>query len=155
MASTFTSLDYHVVFSTKYRKPLIHETFREELYQYLGGIIRAESGCLREVGGMPDHLHLLMGIPPTIAVSDAIRLIKANSSKWVNERDDHRGKFQWQPGYAAFSVSVSQRDVVGGYIQNQQEHHRQRNFREEFIELLDRHQIAYDPKFVFEQELVG
>ncbi|MCO6043809.1 IS200/IS605 family transposase [Aeoliella sp. ICT_H6.2] len=155
MASTFTCLDYHVVFSTKYRKPWIHEEFCEELYQYLGGIIRAEQGCLREIGGMPDHLHLLVGIPPTIAVSDAIRILKASSSKWVNERSDRVAKFQWQIGYAAFTVSVSQRESVCQYIRNQQTHHRQRSFKEEFIELLERHQIEYDPKYAFEQEHVG
>ena len=155
MASAFTCLDYHVVFSTKYRKPTIHEGLREKLYQYLGGILRAENGCLREVGGMPDHLHLLVGIPPTIALSDAIRIVKANSSKWVNELGDQAAKFQWQAGYAAFSVSVSQREVVRRYIHNQKEHHRQLSFREEFLELLDRHQIAYDLQYVFDQEHVG
>ncbi|MCO6044151.1 IS200/IS605 family transposase [Aeoliella sp. ICT_H6.2] len=155
MASTFTCLDYHVVFSTKYRKPSIQEALRQELYQYLGGIVRAEHGCLREIGGMPDHLHLLVGIPPTIAVSDAIRVFKTNSSKWVNERGDQIGKFQWQPGFAAFTVSVSQREVVSQYVRNQQEHHRQRSFQEEFLGLLKRHQIEYDPKYVFEQEHVG
>lgn len=104
---------------------------------------------------MPDHLHLLVGIPPTIAVSDAIRIFKTNSSKWVNERGDRMAKFQWQPGFAAFTVSTSQREVVSQYIRNQQEHHRRRNFREEFIELLKRHEIEYDPKYVFEQEHVG
>ncbi|WP_425396968.1 IS200/IS605 family transposase [Aeoliella sp.] len=155
MASTFTCLDYHVVFSTKYRKPLIHERMREELYQYLGGIIRGEGGCLREIGGMPDHLHLLVGLPPTIALSDAVRIFKASSSKWVNERDDCATKFQWQTGYAAFSVSFSQREAVQRYIQNQRDHHRQRSFQEELIELLERHHIEYDPQYVFEQEHVG
>ncbi len=155
MASTFTCLDYHVVFSTKYRKPRIDDKWREELYQYLGGIIRAEKGCLREIGGMPDHIHLLVGIRPTIAVADSIRIIKTNSSKWVNERGDQTAKFQWQTGYAAFSVSVSQREIVRRYIQNQQEHHRKLSFQDEFIGLLDRHKIEYDPKYVFEHEHVG
>lgn len=155
MASTFTCLDYHVVFSTKYRKQTINEQLREELCRYLGGIVRAEKGCLREIGGMPDHVHLLVGIPPTVALSDAIRLLKTNSSKWVNERFDRLAKFQWQTGYAAFTVSLSQRDTVARYIRNQAEHHRQRSFEEEFVELLERHQIEYDPQYLFEHEYVG
>ena len=150
MASTFTCLDYHIVFSTKYREPTIRDELREDLYQYLGGIVRSENGCLREVGGMPDHVHLLVALPPTIAVSDMFRILKANSSKWLNERDDQPTKFQWQIGYAAFSVSVSQREVVSRYIRNQQEHHRKRDFQEELLELLERNQIAYDPKYVFD-----
>jgi putative transposase len=153
MASTFTCLDYHVVFSTKYRQATIVPRFRKELYQYLGGIVRAEKGCLREIGGMPDHVHLLVGIPPTIALSDAIRVFKANSSKWMNERPDQTSKFQWQTGYAAFTVSVSQRSIVARYIQNQEEHHRQRDFREEFIQLLERHQIEYNPQYLFEEHV--
>ncbi|QDU54940.1 IS200/IS605 family transposase [Aeoliella mucimassa] len=150
MASTFTCLDYHVVFSTKYRKPTIREELREKLYRYVGGIVRAENGCLREVGGMPDHIHLLLALPPTIAVSDAIRMVKTNSSKWVNERGDQPTRFQWQTGYGAFSVSASQREVVRHYIRNQEEHHRKRDFNEEFLEMLERHHIDYDPKYVFE-----
>lgn len=130
-------------------------TIRDELYHYLGGIIRAEKGCLREISGMPDHIHLLVGIPPTTAVSDAIRVFKANSSKWVNERPGKTKKFAWQVGYAAFTVSVSQREVVQHYIQNQEEHHRRRSFKEEFIELLERHQIGYRPQYVFEDEHLG
>ena len=126
MPSTLTSLDYHVVFSTKYRRPTILPRLRDELYRYVGGIVRAEKGSLREIGGTSDHIHLLVGVPPTIAVSDAVRVIKANSSKWVNERADQDQKFQWQSGYAAFTVSVSQRETVLRYIQNQEQHHRVR-----------------------------
>ena len=155
MASTFTCLDCHVVFSTKYRKPTIVARLREELYHYISGIIRAENGCLREIGGMPDHIHLLLGTPPTIAVSDAIRRVKANSSKWINERADQSMKFRWQTGYAAFTVSASQRELVRRYIETQGDHHLRRNFKEEFIELLERHQIKYDPQYLFEDEHVG
>jgi REP-associated tyrosine transposase len=155
MASTFTQLTYHVVFSTKYRRNTITPDLRDELYKYIGGIIRGQKGVLLEIGGMPDHIHLLIGIPPTIAVADMVRLIKANASKWVNERSDRVDRFEWQTGYAAFTVSHSQGDVVRSYIQNQEKHHADWSFRDEFRELLIRHGIEFEEKYLFEEEFVG
>ncbi|MCH8042938.1 MAG: IS200/IS605 family transposase [Planctomycetes bacterium] len=155
MASTFTSLTYHVVFSTKYRKNRITADLQEELYKYIGGIVRDQKGVLLEIGGVADHVHLLTGFSPTVAVSDVVRLIKANSSKWVNEKADTTRKFQWQTGYAAFTVSCSQVDVVRRYIQNQEEHHKTLSFRDEFLALLKRHGIEVDMRYVFEEEHVG
>jgi REP element-mobilizing transposase RayT len=128
---------------------------REELYRYIGGILRSNNGCLHEIGGVEDHIHLLAGIPATIPVADMIRLVKTNSSKWVNENQRLSGRFQWQTGYSAFSVSYSQMERVRRYIQDQEEHHRTHEFKEEFLELLKRHNIQYDMRYVFEQELTG
>jgi REP element-mobilizing transposase RayT len=143
--STFTSLSYHVVFSTKYRKELIEEAFKEDLYSYIGGIIRGENGHLIEICGTSDHIHILAGFNPSIAVSDMVKRIKGNSSKWLNEEKTTR--FRWQPGYGAFTVSH--------YIATQEEHHKKKTFEEEFISLLERHGIAYDPMFVFETDHHG
>jgi len=155
MASTFTSLTYHVVFSTRYRRNIITPDFQKDLYQYMGGIIRAHKGVLLEIGGMPDHVHLLAGFSPTIAVSDMIRLIKTNASKWANERPDRIDRFEWQTGYAAFTVSQSQEPVVRRYIQNQEQHHRTRTFRDELLTLLKKHNLEFEERYVFEQEHVG
>jgi len=152
--STFTNLLFHIVFSTKYRKPIIESAWQDQLYGYVGGIIRENKGTLLCMGGVSDHVHLLAKLSPTIAVSDMLRLIKTNSSKMVNENVRTRIPFQWQAGYAAFSVSESQHDPVQAYILNQEEHHRKTTFQDEFLELLQRHRIIYDPKYVFEQEII-
>ncbi|HTG31991.1 MAG TPA: IS200/IS605 family transposase [Thermoanaerobaculia bacterium] len=146
MRNTYSKLNYHIVFSTKNRIPLITETVRDELYGYIGGILRGNGGVLLVAGGMPDHVHLLAGWGTSISVAKMLQLIKANSSKWMNERPDvAAGRFGWQEGYGAFTVSESQIAIVRKYISSQEEHHRKLSFREEFIELLKRHGIPYDP----------
>ncbi len=152
--STFTNLLFHIVYSTKYRKPVIQKSWQDDLYGYVGGIIRNHKGTLLCMGGVMDHVHLLAKLSPTIAVSDMLRLIKSNSSTMVNETMRPRIPFEWQPGYAAFSVSESQYERVRDYILNQEEHHRKKSFQEEFIELLEKHNIAYDLRYVFEQEII-
>ena len=145
MRYTYSKLNYHLVFSTKNRIPLIAETFRDSLYGYMGGILRANKGVLLAAGGMPDHVHLLAGWGTTISVAKMLQLIKTNSSKWLNEQSfAPRGGFAWQAGYGAFSVSASQVPEVRKYILTQEEHHGKRTFREEFMELLKRHGIEYD-----------
>ena len=152
--SAFTNLLFHIVYSTKYRKPVIEKSWQDNLYGYTGGIIRDHKGTLLCMGGVMDHVHLLAKLPPTIAVSDMLRLIKSNSSKMVNDMLRPRIPFEWQPGYAAFSVSESQYPRVRDYILNQEEHHRKKSFQEEFIELLEKHNITYDLRYVFEQEII-
>ena len=154
MPNTYTNLLFHIVYSTKYRKPLITPNLQDDLYGYIGGIIREEKGILLTAGGMADHVHLLARLPPTTAVSDMLRLIKTNSSKWASERDDVR-YFEWQAGYAAFSVSESQTDRVRGYIQTQEEHHRRQSFKDEYLGLLRKHNIEFDERYVFEEEHIG
>ena len=155
MGRTYSSLSYHLVFSTKYRRKTISPDWSEQLYQYIGGIIRNKNGVLLEIGGIEDHVHLLAAIPPTIAVSDMLRFIKSNSSGWVNETIKPKEKFGWQPGFGAFTVSHSQEPVVRTYIQNQQQHHREKTFQDEFLAILAAHEISFEPKFVFEREHVG
>jgi putative transposase len=153
--STYTSLTYHVIFSTKYRTPSIDAAWKGELYPYIGGIIRGEKGQLLEIGGTNDHVHILAGFHPTVAVSFMLQHIKGNSSKWVNDQKMARNRFEWQAGYGAFTVSQSQVPTVRQYIQQQEEHHKKQSFKDEFLDFLKRHNIDYDPKYVFETEHVG
>jgi len=127
--STFTKLAYHVVFSTKHRQAAIQCTFQKKLYEYIGGIIRGQKNHLIEIGGIDDHIHILTTLSPVKAVADAVREIKANSSKWVNTLPG-TPRFEWQKGYGAFTVSYSQIDSVGHYIQNQHEHHKTKTFED-------------------------
>lgn len=150
MPSTYTNLLYHIIFSTKQRTPLINKDFQEELYCYIGGIIRAEGGTQLEIGGTSDHIHILAKFKPAISISDMLEKIKANSSKWVNDHKMKLRKFGWQEGYAAFTVSESQVPAVREYIQNQEEHHRKQTYQEEFVALLDRHGIEYDPRYLWD-----
>ncbi|MCA9267480.1 MAG: IS200/IS605 family transposase [Planctomycetales bacterium] len=154
MANTYTSLSYHIIFSTKFRKRRI-TTFREELYRVIGGIARNQSGTLLEIGGVEDHVHMLIGVPPKFAVADMVRTIKANSAKWVNERSDVKVKFNWQTGYSAFTVSQSNCDAVARYIQNQQSHHQRMTFTEELVKLLRRHGVDHDPRYIVDAESPG
>ena len=144
MANTFTNLLYHIVFSTKDRIPVIHGEMRERLYEYIGGIIRGERGVLLEIGGVPDHVHLLTKLKSDMAVAEMVRLMKSNSSKWLNELDGTRAHFEWQTGYGAFSVSESQVRKVRSYIQTQESHHAKVSFRNELITLLKKHGIEYE-----------
>jgi putative transposase len=150
MAATLTNLIYHVVFSTKLRVPLIAESLEAELYRYMGGIIRGEGGILLEIGGVPDHVHLLVKFKPTVAVADMLRVLKANSSKWINEEKWRLQKFGWQDGYAAFTVSQSQVSHVCRYIRNQKHHHHKADFQSELKALLKRHGVEYDERYVWD-----
>lgn len=150
MASTFTNLLYHIVFSTKDRIPLIQSDLQERLYEYMGGIIRGEGGVLLEIGGIPDHVHLLAKLRADTAVSVMLRLLKSNSSKWVNDERLIKGRFAWQTGYAAFSVSESQAAKVRKYIRGQEAHHAKVSFKEELIALLKKHRIEYDERYIFD-----
>ncbi|MBI2480576.1 MAG: IS200/IS605 family transposase [Planctomycetia bacterium] len=155
MGRTYTSLTYHFVFSTKYRRKTIRPEFKEPLYQYIGGIIRDKNGVQLEIGGIEDHIHIMAGLPATISVSDMLRFIKANSSGWINDTHKPRDKFAWQPGFGAFTVSHSQKPHVRDYIRKQEQHHRTKTFVDEFLAMLVAHGISYDPKFVFEEEHYG
>jgi REP element-mobilizing transposase RayT len=146
MRDTYAKLNYHLVFSTKNRAPLITKAVQDDIYGYCGGILRGNGGVLLAAGGMPDHVHLLAGWGTSISVAKMLQLVKTNSSKWMNDRPGvASGSFGWQIGYAAFSVNESQIPVVKKYIQNQEEHHRKMSFQEEFEELLKRHGITLDP----------
>ena len=136
----------HVVFSTKERRKIIPTEMKERLWSYTAGICKRQKVFVHEVGGMEDHIHLLLQFPATAAISEAIKKIKANSSGWMS---DEIGKFAWQVGYGAFSVSKSNIAAVARYIQNQERHHRKMSFEDEFIASLEKHGIEYDPRYVF------
>jgi REP-associated tyrosine transposase len=148
MASTFTNLLYHIVFSTKDRIPMIQADVRERLYEYMGGIIRGEGGVLLEIGGVPDHVHLLAKLKADTAIADLLRVLKSNSSGWVNDEHLIQGRFAWQTGYAAFSVSESQVGKIRQYLRNQESHHAKVSFKDELIALLKKNRIEYDERFL-------
>jgi REP element-mobilizing transposase RayT len=150
MASTLTNLLYHIVFSTKDRRPLVIPDLRDDLYSYVGGIIRGEGGTLLEVGGMPDHIHLITRFKSEPSVAAMIKTFKAKSSKWINEKPGRVNRFSWQRGYAAFTVSPSQLPKAITYVRNQETHHRRRTFKEELIELLEKHGIEYDERYLWD-----
>ena len=148
MADTFTNLLYHLVFSTKDRRPRITDNIRERLYEYMGGIIRGEGGCLLEIGGVPDHVHLLARFKSDVSVAEMLKRIKAKSSKWLNELPGRSVRFQWQVGYAAFSVSESRVPAVRAYIQRQPEHHARVSLRDELASLLEKNGIELDERYL-------
>jgi REP element-mobilizing transposase RayT len=150
MSHTFTSLFTHVVFSTKDRRPLIAEECRPRLYAYLGGIARNHKARALTIGGTADHVHLLLSFPPTLCVADAVRTLKSNASGWVHDTWPSRREFAWQTGYGAFNVSESNREAVVRYIEGQERHHHRLTFKEEFIALLERHNIPYDERYIWD-----
>jgi REP element-mobilizing transposase RayT len=147
MSHTFTKNHQHIIFSTAERRKLIEKEFQPKLWAYMAGICRNHEMFVRTIGGVEDHVHLLVELPPTLAVAEAVRTIKSNSSKWVNELDRN---FAWQKGYGAFSVSASNIAMVERYISNQERHHRKMTFEDEFIGFLRKHGIVFDPKYVFD-----
>lgn len=149
MANTYTQLYIHIVIVVKGRENLIAARFRDDLYKYISGITANKKQKLLAIGGMPDHLHIFISMNPDIKLSDLVRDIKANSSKWINENKFVKGKFNWQVGYGAFSYAKSQRDVVIKYIMNQEKHHHKKSFREEYLDMLMKFEINFDKKYLF------
>jgi putative transposase len=155
MSNTFTNLIYHIVYSTKYRRATISSELQSDLYAYIGGILLNRDGIPLEIGGTADHIHILAKLSPKYAIMNVLRDLKADSSKWINERQKSQQRFEWQAGYGAFSVSSSQVDKVRSYIRDQEEHHRKQSFKDEFLSFLRKHQIEYDLKYVFDEEHIG
>jgi REP element-mobilizing transposase RayT len=149
MSHTYSNLLSHVIFSTKDRRPLIDSEVKPRLLGYLNGIINEIGGKVLSLNSVPDHLHMLWELPPTASLADSMRILKTNSSRWVRETWGPRKLFGWQTGYGAFSVSRSNVSAVARYIEEQESHHRKRTFEEEFVELLVKHRIDYDSRFVF------
>jgi len=150
VAATFTNLLFHIIFSTKGRRPLVTSALRSELDRYIGGIVHNNGGVLLEAGGMPDHTHLVTMLRADTSIAEMVRLVKSNSSKWTNERCLINEPFAWQTGYGAFSVSASQLEGVRRYVRGQEEHHRKRTFQEEFREFLERHGIEFDERYLWD-----
>ncbi|MFZ0961281.1 MAG: IS200/IS605 family transposase [Terriglobia bacterium] len=148
MSHSYTNLLTHVIFSTKDREPLITAALRDDLLAYLGGIVRELGGALRAANARPEHVHLLCSLPPTVAMADALRVVKTNSSRWVHRSRNYSG-FEWQAGYGAFSVSHSLAPAVVRYIGDQEKHHRRVTFQEELIAFLQKNGIAYDERYIW------
>ena len=150
MSHRFTALFTHLIFSTKDRFPYLDKDLAPECRAYIGGIVEHIGGRRIEIGGVEDHIHLLTDMPATIALSDFVRTIKSNSSKWVHEKWPNRSRFAWQQGYSAFSVSRSGVDRVVSYIRNQEKHHRRQTYQDEVRSLLKRHSITWDERYIGE-----
>lgn len=146
MSHTYSQNHLHIVFSTKERIKIIQPSMQPKLWAYMAGIARNHDFLVLANGGMEDHVHLLIQLPPVLALAKAVSLLKSNSSTWMK---DHALDFSWQEGYGAFSVSASNLPAVKRYIANQEKHHRKITFEDEFVALLEKHGIDYDPRFVF------
>jgi putative transposase len=149
MANTYTQIYIHVVFAVQARESLIKAEWKEELFKYIAGILNNQKTKLIAIGGVEDHIHILFGMNPTIALSDVVREVKASSSKFINEEKFVRGKFYWQEGFGAFSYSRSQIDAVAKYILNQEQHHSIKSFKDEYVALLNRFEVEYDDRYLF------
>lgn len=149
--SSHQQLLYHIVFSVKDRRPLLQDDqLREQVWAYMAGVVRNLEGFAIKIGGYHDHAHLLVRIPAKIAVARFVGSVKANTSKHINESRDAILKFHWQDGYGAFTVSPSQSDKLILYIANQEVHHKKHGFQEEYLLLLKKHEVEYDPKYLWE-----
>jgi putative transposase len=149
MANSYTSLHYHIVFSTKNREPWLTPQKEVRIWEYLGGIVRANSMKALQVGGYDDHIHILLAMPPNISISKAVQLFKGGSSRWIHETDNDLAAFAWQDGYGAFTVGVSQIADTVRYIEGQREHHRAKSFEEEYVHFLRKHSVEYDERYVW------
>ena len=150
MSGTYSQLNIHCVFAVKGRQNFITKNFRDELHKYMAGILKNDNAFPLAVNGWKDHVHVFFELSPDVKISDLMRMLKATSSKWINDNKWVEGKFQWQEGYGSFSYSRSQRNDVIHYIMNQQEHHNKKTFRDEYLELLKKFEIEYNEKYVFE-----
>jgi|SRR3954447_16060291 putative transposase len=148
MPRSYTNLIYHIVFSTKDRRPTITHEREQRLYEYIGGIIRGLGGILLCVNGVADHIHLMVKLRPDRSVSDVLRELKANSSGWMHDAFPNAADFSWQNGYGAFTVSESQVLKVSDYIARQKEHHRKESFEDEFVSMLEKNGIEFERKYL-------
>jgi putative transposase len=149
MPQSYTCLHYHLVFSTKDRAPQITADIRPRLWEYMGGTVRGLRGIPIQIGGVEDHVHLLVTLRQDVALADFLRQLKAASSRWIHDTFPHAGAFAWQSGYGAFTVSHSAVDAVKAYILKQEEHHKTQSFQEEFLAMLIKHGIAFDEKYLW------
>ncbi|MFH7016114.1 IS200/IS605 family transposase [Flavobacterium sp. FlaQc-47] len=150
MANTYSQLYIHVVFAVKGRQNLISIIWKDEIYKFITGIVTNKEQKLIAINGMPDHVHILIGLKPDKSISDLVRDIKANSSKFINDKKWINGKFEWQTGFGAFSYSHSQLTNVINYIHNQEEHHKTKTFKEEYIEFLKLFNVDFKNEYLFE-----
>src|SRR6267143_5536271 len=150
MANTFSPIYIQTVFAVSNRQSLIKPEFKEDIYKYVTGIVRNQGQKLIAINGVADHVHLLIGLRPAMALADLVQEIKADSTNFINKKKWVRGRFSWQEGYGAFSYGHSQLDTIIRYIQNQERHHRRRSFKEEYLTWLEKYKIPFEEKYVFE-----
>ena len=149
MANTFSQIYIQTVFAVSGRESLIKLDFKEQLYKYIAGIVRNQRQKLIAINGMPDHIHILVGLRPAMALADLVENIKSESSRFINRNRLVHGRFRWQEGYGAFSYGHSQLNTVVGYIRNQEKHHQRRTFRGEYMTLLRKFDIGFDERYAF------
>ena len=152
MANTYTKIYLHIVFAVEGRQNLIKPEHNDELQKYITGIVSGQKQKLIAINNMPDHVHLLIGLQPDLALSDLVRDVKAGSSGFIKRKRWVDGRFSWQEGFGAFSYSRSQLDTVIRYIQNQQKHHAKKSFREEYVEMLEKFGVDYDKRYIFKTD---
>ncbi|MBK7681214.1 MAG: IS200/IS605 family transposase [Bacteroidia bacterium] len=150
MSNTYSQILIHLVFAVKGRDSLIHSLWEVRLYKYITGIIQKNEQKLLAISGMPDHIHILIGMKPNCRISDLVREIKKSSTEFIKENNLCRKDFKWQSGYGAFSCSQSSLGNVVKYILNQKEHHRRKSFKDEFMELLDKYEIEHQQRYLFD-----
>lgn len=150
MAGTFSQIYIQIVFAVKGRQNLIGKEWRDELHKYISGIITNKGQKSIIVNGVSDHVHIFVGLKPAMAISDLVRDIKNNSSNFINAKNFIKGRFMWQEGYGAFSYAHSQIEQVYNYILNQEEHHKKKSFKEEYLDFLQKFEIEYNEKYLFE-----
>lgn len=150
MANTYSQIYIQIVFAVKGRQNLIRNEHKEEIHKYITGIVKNKNQKLLAINCMPDHTHIFAGLKPDIKISDLVRDVKSISSGFINDKRFVKGKFSWQHGFGAFSYSQSHIDKVVKYVLNQEEHHKKKTFREEYIGLLEKFNVEYDPKYIFE-----
>ncbi len=151
MANTYTQIHLQFVFVVKYRAAAIHPSWKNELYKYIAGIVQANKHKVIAINGMPDHIHLLIGLRPSQSISDLMQDLKGSSSKWINDNKLIKNRFEWQEGYGAFSYSKSHLKRVIAYIENQEEHHTKKSFIEEYTDFLNEFEIEYNERFIFKE----
>jgi len=149
MANTYTQIHIQCVMAVKYRQSLIHKEWKEILHKYITGIVQNHGHKMLSINSMPDHLHMFFGLRPNQSIADLMRIVKSESSEWINSQKFNSSVFRWQEGYGAFSYSRSQVQTVNSYILNQEEHHRKKTFTEEYEDFLKAFEIEYDEQYIF------
>ena len=151
MANTYSKIYIHFVLVVKYREPVMTKSWRESLHKYMSGIISGKNQKLYAIGGVEDHLHVLISIEPTLTICDLVRDLKVCSTKWINEQGYLKQPFQWQKGYAAFSCDYTRKKQIINYILNQEEHHKKKKVKTELVDLLERYEVEWDEKYLFDR----
>ena len=149
MANTYTQIHVQAVFAVQNRECIIHNSWKEELYKYITGIVQRNNHKILSVNGMPDHIHVLFGLRPSQSIADLMQDVKGSSSKWINDKKFIQGKFSWQEGYGAFSYSKSEVPAIIQYIMEQTDHHKRKTFSEEYYDMLKEFEVDFDTRYIF------